>query len=79
MVFEIENSVLEKAANCQERFSCLSGVRRNCCKVLGAVNGVVHFIDCQGDDTACSYRTSFSNWYICECPVRKELFTRYRT
>lgn len=62
---------------CPSGFSCLAGDRKNLCVVESCVNGEVIFVRCLHDGN-CSYRHPFGNGNFCVCPVRKEIFDRYK-
>jgi hypothetical protein len=74
--FQINEEYLKNATKCKKDFSCLSGKRKDLCKVELNVEDKIHFVKCMSSEP-CSYRISFGYSYVCLCPVRKELFNRY--
>lgn len=73
----IRNEILNKTTQCNRDFSCLKGIKpdKNC-RVINCLNNEVHFVECS-NDSFCSYLMSFGNSFICNCPVRKEIFNKY--
>ncbi|RJQ55698.1 MAG: hypothetical protein C4526_02820 [Nitrospiraceae bacterium] len=76
MGLEIGKDILDSTDRCGNNFSCLSD--KTClCEIEDNFNGKVLFIKPQGR-SACNYMMSFGYSYICNCPVRKEIFRRYQ-
>ena len=74
-VIKIDEDILKSATRCKKNLFCLSG--NDICKVEYCVDGKIHFIKCMNLDP-CNYRISFGYSFVCNCPVRKELFNRYK-
>ena len=81
MDIHVSDEVRRAATNCKKEFSCLERERNNICTVLctkeDCINGIVHFIKCLNEGS-CSYQHSFGDGFICGCPVRKEIFNKYK-
>jgi hypothetical protein len=77
MQFTVSDEIWEQATRCQKDLSCLKGNRNDLCKVQHRVDGKVHFIK-WGNSGSCPYQLSFGDAFVCLCPVRKELYNRYR-
>jgi hypothetical protein len=75
MVIKIDEDILKTASMCKKNLSCLSG--SDICKVEFCVDGKIHFIKCMNLEP-CHYRMPFGYSFVCRCPVRKELFNRYK-
>ncbi|CAG0996542.1 hypothetical protein METP2_02955 [Methanosarcinales archaeon] len=73
-VIKIDEEILKKV-NCKKNLSCLSGT--DICKVELCIDGKIHFIKCINLEP-CHHRISFGYSFICKCPVRKELFNKYK-
>jgi len=73
---QINEEYLKNTTKCKKDFSCLSGKRKDLCKVELNVEDKIHFVKCMSREP-CSYRISFGYSFVCLCPVRKELFNRY--
>ena len=75
MNIKIDDNIIKKTAKCQKNFSCLSG-ETTLCKVEESMGEVI-FIKCMNNNP-CEYRVNFGYSQICNCPVRKELYKRYK-
>lgn len=73
----ISKKILEETTECNRNFICLNTpeVVINC-KVISCISNKVHFVDCP-DYNICTYLMNFGNSFICNCPVRKEIFNKY--
>jgi hypothetical protein len=78
MEIEISDDILQSATRCQQDFSCLSGQTSHLCKVKYAVGLTVLFIEKPVDDKPCGYQASFGYHLVCNCPVRNEIYRRYK-
>jgi len=74
-VIKIDEDILKSATKCRKNLSCLSG--RDICKVEYCIDSTIHFIKCLNLEP-CHYRMSFGDSFVYNCPVRKELFNRYK-
>ncbi|HCE44214.1 MAG TPA: hypothetical protein DET40_11760 [Lentisphaeria bacterium] len=77
MVLHVGDESLKATTRCRKGFSCLSGDRKDMCKVETCIHGAVYFVKCP-DNGYCPYKTSFGIDYCCNCPVRKELFDKFK-
>lgn len=77
MNFKVDDSAIKEATLCEKNYSCLSEDRKELCKVTRIVEDKVYFIKCQ-DTESCSYKMSFGNSFICNCPVRKVIYKKYK-
>jgi hypothetical protein len=75
-MFEISKSILDQAVNCDQNYACLKNSGSNCCKTDFCVNDKILFI--KDLKRECSYSKSFGYSYICNCPVRMEIFNKYK-
>lgn len=76
MKYDISDKVICNTKDCNKGMSCLLSDDYALCEVVDCVNNKVHFIKCL-DKKYCTYKMSFGNEFICNCPVRKELFNLY--
>jgi len=76
MEIEVDEAVMCATTHCTRSFRCLEPSGSSLCRVQKCVRGTVHFIECL-DRTSCSYRMSFGKAFVCNCPVRKEIYDRY--
>lgn len=74
-VMKIRSELLKEATQCERCFSCLEDTKLTC-KVINSINNNVLFIECT-NDSICSYLMPFGNSQICNCPVRREIYSKY--
>ena len=73
---EINEELIKITTKCQNNFACLNDENHFCLSnVDDCINNKVHFVKCS--DNNCSYRLSFGYSFICNCPIRKEIFNKY--
>ena len=75
---EIDKSILDKSRECEWGFACLTNENHHCfhCIKEVAANGKVLFTKCA--HTTCGYLTHFGSNKICGCPVRNEIYWKYK-
>ncbi|REE83269.1 hypothetical protein BX611_0556 [Lutibacter oceani] len=73
---EIDKELIEKTTKCKKSFGCLNNDQHILCKVEHCVSNKVHFVKCS--DNFCPYRMSFGYSDVCNCPMRKEIFNKYK-
>ena len=75
---EINEDIKKSTTKCEKRFSCLSGKNHKLCNAIGGVGSKIVCIDCFGGKH-CKYREPYGfSSYLCSCPIRKELFRKYK-
>lgn len=75
MNIKVDDNILQKTTKCRKKFSCLSG--ETPCGVELCIDNKIHFIKCVSNKS-CNYRVSFGYSDVCTCPIRKELYNRYK-
>lgn len=76
MKFRIDEDILRKT-RCEKSLSCLSGQSNDLCKVEHCVSGKVCFIE-GINNGLCHHIVPFGEAYTCNCPIRIELYRKYR-
>lgn len=77
MNLDIGEEIKRKTTKCKKGFSCLSGERKDLCKVEFCVNEEIHFLKCRYS-SVCGYQVPFGYSSVCTCPVRKELYNKHK-
>ncbi len=77
IMFKVDDSIINKTTKCEKNISCLSEKRKELCKVTHQVENEVYFIECL-DTESCFYRVSLGDSFICNCPVRKAIYDKYK-
>jgi hypothetical protein len=73
---EIDPLIIAETLFCRKNFECLNNSTIVYCTVENCINKKVHFID-SNDNLSCRYKLAFGYSYICNCPVRKEIYNKY--
>ena len=73
----ISEDALKNTTRCEKEFSCLSGDSECLCKVEYCVDDSVLFVGGRVNST-CRYQMSFGDRIICSCPIRKEIYKRWK-
>ena len=74
---DISQEIIHSAHRCLKSKSCITSEDYVLCKVEYCVKGEVHFILCK-ENTECNYKQIFGNQYFCTCPIRKEIYNKYK-
>ncbi len=77
MEIKIPDEVLENTRNCNKLYACIENDKHVLCQVKHCVDNEVYFIKCAHTDK-CDYQIPFGTSYFCSCPVRKEIYKKYR-
>lgn len=76
--FEIDEDIKKSATQCEKNVACLSDNNYKLCEVTRTASNNVFFIECRAG-VHCSYRKSFGfSAYLCSCPIRKEIYRKYK-
>ena len=73
----ISDNAINETTHCEKGFSCLTKDGYYLCSVDNCVLDTIYFIKCMSDNP-CSYKDRFGFGHFCSCPVRKELYDKYR-
>ena len=73
---KVDDDVIKNTNRCKKDHSCLSDLT-DLCKVEMCIADKIHFIKCMNERT-CNYRITFGYSFVCTCPVRKELYNKYK-
>ena len=75
---EIEEDIKKSTTKCEKKLSCLSGKNHKLCNAIGSVGTKIVCIDCF-EGKRCNYREPYGlSSYVCSCPIRKELYRKYK-
>lgn len=72
----VSQDIKQETIDCKKGFSCLSAERKDLCRVLSCFDCDIHFILCLNTEF-CSYQHKISERFYCDCPTRKELYSKY--
>lgn len=73
MSYELSPDIVKKAKKCKKGLQCLKNEKPNFCPAISNIGGEVLTLT----RNSCSYKMSFGNSFICNCPVRKALNNKY--
>jgi len=74
---EIDYEIVEKTTSCNKCYDCLSNPEQILCKVESIVGDDIIFVKCTNNEF-CSYKMAFGNLHICNCPMRNEIYKKYK-
>jgi hypothetical protein len=79
MSFEIDEDVKNNTTECEKDCVCISDKDYHLCKVVRSTNkDKIIFIECL-EKNPCNYKMQFGlSSLICNCPIRKEIFRKYK-
>jgi hypothetical protein len=74
----IDKEILEKTAKCIKSFSCLKSGKEYICSVECYAAKNLIFVKGDGSNRiGCGYCMSFGDSFVCSCPTRNEIYSRY--
>ena len=76
MNIKVDENIIRETTKCRKKHACLSGETPFCTVEL-CIDNEIYFIKCESNEL-CSYRVPYGYSYVCICPVRKELYNRYK-
>lgn len=74
MNIKIDKKIIN-TTKCDKSFKCLTN-HENLCKVSYHINGKINFLE--SNNKKCKFKIYFADKFICSCPVRNELYVRYK-
>jgi hypothetical protein len=77
MVFHVSKAATEACTRCPRAHACLQESEEDLCSVSGCVDGAMHFVVC-AHEGPCPYRQTVWERPLCSCPVRREIYNRYK-
>jgi len=76
MTRQVSDEILNKTL-CLFSFQCLDEENRDICTVDRCLPGNAYFLETVKQKD-CFYQIPFGDSHVCRCPVRAELYKRYR-
>lgn len=75
---DIDEKTIKETTQCRHNMDCLKNEEHHCIKtkVKDCIEGKLHFMHCT--DYSCTYRMHYGNSEICHCPIRKEIYNKYK-
>ena len=77
MDIKVSDKVRKAAKKCNKGFACLKENGKPVCTVDDCINDQILFVKVPNAEY-CPFKQPFGNEFICNCPVRKELYDKYR-
>lgn len=77
MAVEIDKQIINEASKCNKDCVCISSQSSPYCSIKDCVVGEIHFINCL-EANFCPYKIPFGEGIVCSCPVRKEIYNKYK-
>jgi hypothetical protein len=73
----IGQDIISKATVCTNDFSCVSGDKSCLCEIESHPKEPLYFLT-HLNNKRCNYSYVFGYYNVCLCPVRQEIYKRYR-
>jgi hypothetical protein len=77
MGINVSELIVKATTKCKKGFSCLSGKTACMCKVTASNPDHTLVIKPHSSDP-CNYHLSLGNAHYCLCPVRNDIYNRYK-
>ena len=78
MVRKVDEKTRKKARKCDKAFQCIYDETPNICAVDNTTGyDSVYFVE-SPVDMFCPYCYGFADGYMCTCPVRHDLYQKYK-
>ncbi len=77
LVIEIDEATLAKTRNCSKAFACLDNPNDICCTVVRVLFEQAYYVRYK-HGYQCDHVVSSDGIAACICPVRKEIYRRYK-
>jgi hypothetical protein len=77
MNIKIDEPIISRTTKCNARFGCLDNHIKFHCKIDKSVGNVI-FVSDEKHGLHCTYMLPFGSSFICVCPVRNEIFRKYK-
>jgi hypothetical protein len=77
MDIEIDEDIKKSTTKCEKDIKCLVDKTYELCKVTESVHDKVIFVECL-EENYCIYKMGFGYSNTCNCPIRKEIYKKYK-
>lgn len=77
MTFHINDETKLAAHRCNFKYSCLLNSNWKPCKVIGVFDNEEYFVFCE-NEVKCNFQSDYEERVLCTCPVRKEIYDKYK-
>lgn len=77
MILQVSDKAREETTKCPFSFQCLQDEKRCMCVIERCLEGNGCFLETVKPQD-CPYKMSFGYSYMCHCPIRIELYHRYK-
>ena len=75
-MYVVDKTIIDKAIHCDKNHACLTEENHPSCKIASCVGNKIHFVEKLERDCKCYQEFGFS--FICNCPVRIEIYRKYK-
>ncbi len=77
MKIKIDETIVSRTTKCNSKFACLDGDKKFHCKIDKSIGNVI-FVSDEKRGLHCNYMLPFGSSFICVCPVRNEIFRKFK-
>ncbi len=76
IIVDIDSEIIDKATKCDKKFACLADSKHLCCEIYISLNNEICVLRGVAKNK-CNYKMGgFSE--VCTCPVRVEIYNKYK-
>ncbi len=75
---EIDEKIIENATKCEKHFACLNNKHHKCCEIHICITDEICVIRHDEAKNSCNYCTCSGYSQVCHCPVRVEIYNKYK-
>ena len=73
----VSGPCISAAVDCPKDCSCLNGGDKDLCRVISTINDEILYVVCLNGES-CPYKGRDRERAYCSCPVRKEIYNKYK-
>lgn len=75
--FQISEETRKLTAKCPFNIECMVNRNWDTCSIARKLQNISLFIAKKCNKSNCPYSLSFGKTYLCQCPIRREIYQRY--
>jgi hypothetical protein len=74
---EIKKEIIDEATDCNKNLICLKDPNVPLCKVTKCKPENIYYVACDNPE-GCNYAVVYEDGAVCSCPVRNEIYFKYK-
>ena len=73
----VNDDIKQSVKFCSNHHACLNGQNKNICDVISTLNSYECYVNCK-INRDCSYKHTLNERILCTCPIRIEIYSKYK-